>query len=328
MGSFILQRALQSVAVLLITSILSFALIYAVPGDPVNAIYGPKIQELRPEERERIRANLGLNQPIPVQYTWWLINITRGDMGISYTSGRPVATIIRERLPATFLLAGASSAIIFFLAIFLGVLTGLKRNSGVDHATTAISLTLASTPNFWLALMLILIFGVWLKVLPTAGMSTIGQQSSVADVLRHLILPACVLSFGHIGYYIRFVRAGVWEQLQLDYVLALRARGIKESTILYRHVLKNSLLPFVNYLGATIPVMLSGTVVVETVFAWPGLGQLSVAAATSRDYSLLMGTVMLAGVLVIAGNFLADLAGMLLDPRTAAGQLGRGAAKT
>ncbi|MGB9846125.1 MAG: ABC transporter permease, partial [Desulfotomaculales bacterium] len=185
MGSFILQRALQSVAVLLITSILSFALIYAVPGDPVNAIYGPKIQELRPEERERIRANLGLNQPIPVQYTWWLINITRGDMGISYTSGRPVATIIRERLPATFLLAGASSAIIFFLAIFLGVLTGLKRNSGVDHATTAISLTLASTPNFWLALMLILIFGVWLKVLPTAGMSTIGQQSSVADVLRH-----------------------------------------------------------------------------------------------------------------------------------------------
>lgn len=323
MGSFILKRVLQSAAVLLITSMLSFALIHAAPGDPVNAIYGPKIQELSQEDRERIRANLGLNQPLPVQYCRWLISIIKGDMGVSYVTGRPVAEEILERLPATFLLAGTSTFIILVIAILFGVVTGLKRDSCIDHATTAISLALVSTPNFWLALMLILIFGVCLKMLPTAGMISTGQQFSVADVLRHLLLPSSVLAFGHIGYYIRFVRAGVWEQFQLDYVWALRARGVRERTILFKHVLKNSMLPFINYLGATIPVMLSGAVVVETVFAWPGLGQLSVAAATSRDYSLLMGTVMLAGVLVIAGNFFADLLCMLLDPRIAAGQLGR-----
>ncbi len=323
MGGYLLNRILQSLIVIFLISIISFALIHAAPGDPAIAIYGPRIQELRPADRARIRENLGLNRPLPVQYARWLERVMHGDLGYSYRTGEPVWNSIVEKVPATFLLAGVSTLLILLLSIILGVLTGIRRNSWLDHLTTVTSLTLVSTPNFWLALMLILIFGVWLGWLPTSGMSTIDRHMTAVDVLRHLILPSIVLAFSHIGYYIRFVRASVWEQSQLDYVWALRARGVRERTILFKHVLKNSLLPFVNYLGVTIPVMLSGAVVIEAVFAWPGLGQFSVEAATTRDYSVLMGTILMAGIVIVLGNFLADVACMYLDPRVAAGQLGK-----
>lgn len=323
MADYLLKRILQSIVVIFLVSVLSFGLIHSAPGDPVNAIYGPRIQEMRPEDRERIRANLGLDQPLPVQYLRWIKGLTKGDLGYSYITGRPVTTSVLERLPATVLLAAASSLIILALSIILGVVSGLRRNSPIDHATTVVSLFFISTPGFWLALMLILLFCVGLKWLPSSGMTSIGADFSLTDLARHLILPSLVLSFSHIGYYIRFVRAGVWEHCGMDYVWALRARGIKEKTILYRHVLKNSLLPFVNYLGVTIPVMLGGSVVIEYIFAWPGIGQLSVEAATSRDYSVLMGTVLLAGTMVVIGNFITDIICMALDPRFAAGQLGR-----
>lgn len=323
MVDYTIKRLMQSVMVIFMISMVSFGLIHAAPGDPVNALYGPRIQEMRPEDRERIRANLGLNQPVPVQYLKWIKGALKGDLGYSYITGRPVATSIMERLPATLLLAGASLLIILALSVLLGVLTGLRRSSPLDHCTTVVSLFLVSTPGFWLALMLILIFCVGLKWLPSSGMLSIGTGFSTGDLLAHLLLPALVLSLSHIGYYIRFIRAGVWEHSRMDYVWALRSRGIKEQSILYKHILRNSLLPFINYLGVTIPVMLGGAVVIEFIFAWPGIGQLSVEAAASRDYSLLMGTVLLAGTMVVGGNFLTDVACMLLDPRTAAGQLGK-----
>lgn len=322
MGEYLLKRILQSITVIFLVSVLSFGLIHSAPGDPVNAIYGPKIQEMRPEDRERIRENLGLNRPVPVQYMRWIKGVMAGDLGHSYISGRPVSSTILERLPATVLLAGASSVLIVALSVILGVISGLKRNSTFDHSVTVVSLFLISTPGFWLALMLILTFCVGLKWLPSSGMTGIGTDFSATDLLRHLILPSVVLSFSHIGYYIRFVRAGVWEHSGMDYVWALRARGIKEKTIIYRHILKNSLLPFVNYLGVTIPVMLGGSVVIEFIFAWPGIGQLSVEAAAARDYGVLMGTVLLAGTMVVIGNFITDIICMMLDPRFASGQLG------
>jgi len=325
MGSFLFRRTLQSLVVIVLITVISFGLIHAAPGDPVMAIYGPRVQELSEEDRERIKENMGLNQPLVVQYGKWLQRMSKGDLGESLVTGRPVLDSIMERLPATVLLAGASALLILVLSLSLGVLTGLKRGSAIDHLTTVFSLIFISTPGFWLGLMLILIFGVGLKILPTAGMKTLGVEFSVLDLLSHLILPAVVLSVSHLGYYIRFVRASFWEQYRMDYVWALRARGIQERAIIFKHVLKNSLLPYVNYLGVTLPVMLGGAVVVETVFAWPGLGQLSVQAAASRDYSMLMGCVLLAGILVVLGNFCADLVCMILDPRVAAGQLGEGA---
>lgn len=323
MGAYLIERSLQSMVVIFIISLFSFGLIHAAPGDPVDALYGPKIQEMRPEDRERIRENMGLNQPVTVQYYKWIRGVLKGNLGCSYITGRSVSLCIFERLPATLLLAGTSSVIILLLSVVLGVFGGLKRNSLLDHIITVVSLLFVSTPGFWLALMLILIFCVSLKWLPSAGMVTIGSNFSLSDLLKHLILPAVVLSFSHIGYYIRFVRAGVWEQTHMDYVTSLRARGIKEGTIVYKHVLKNSLLPFVNYLGVTIPVMLGGAVVIEAIFAWPGLGQLSVEAAASRDYSVLMGTIIFTGLLVVFGNFITDVICMYLDPRVAAGQLGK-----
>ncbi|SMB89665.1 peptide/nickel transport system permease protein [Desulfonispora thiosulfatigenes DSM 11270] len=324
MINYLINRLIQSTIVLFIISIMAFTLIHVAPGDPVDALYGPiAIQKMRTEDKERIRANMGLDKPIPIQYAKWAKGVLKGDWGNSYISGRPVSKSIMERLPATMLLAGSASLIILIISILLGIYTGLHRNSVGDHIATIISLVLVSTPGFWLSLMLILIFSVFLKWLPSAGMTTIGSSFSLGDILKHLILPAVVLAFSHIGYYIRFIRASVWEQMKMDYVLALKARGVKEKTIIYKHVLKNSLLPFVNYLGATIPIMLSGAVVIEQVFAWPGLGQLSVNAAIQKDYSLLMGTILFTGFLVVIGNLCADIISMLLDPRIAAGQLGK-----
>lgn len=324
MVNYLINRVLQSAVVLFIISMMAFTLIHIAPGDPIDALYGPvAIQKMRVEDKERIRANLGLDKPIPVQYAKWSQGVLKGDWGNSYISGRPVASSIIERIPATILLAATSSVIILLVSIILGVYTGLYRNSVGDHLVTITSLVLVSTPGFWLSLMLILIFSVILGWLPSAGISTTGASFSLVDTLKHLILPAVVLALSHIGYYIRFIRSSIWEQMKMDYVLALRARGIKEKTIIYKHVLKNSLLPFVNYLGVTIPVMLSGAVVIEQIFAWPGLGQLSVNAAIQKDYSLLMGTILFAGFLVVLGNLLADIISMLLDPRVAAGQLAK-----
>ncbi len=319
MTVYVLKRLAESVIVLAAVSILAFALMHLAPGDPINAMYGERSQELRPEDRQRIIHNFGLDQPLPVQYFYWVKQALSGDFGYSYLTGRPVINTLMERFPATCILVIVAAVLIVFLSLSLGLATGLHPGSTLDRMVSILSLTLISTPGFWLALMLILLFGVELRVLPTAGIYTTGREPSAPDLARHIILPALVLAFGHLGYYIRFIRARISEELGLDYVQSLQARGLKPNRIVMRHVLKNSLIPFINYFGVTISTMLGGAVVVESVFAWPGLGQVSVAAAVSHDYSLLMGSVLLTGFLVICGNLLADVACALIDPRIAAG---------
>jgi len=312
---YIVSRLFESFAVLFLVSVLAFGLMHAAPGDPVMAIYGIKVQQMKPEDRERIRENLGLNHPVSLQYVRWLGGALQGNLGCSLITGRPVAEEIRERLGATLVLALSSSLLIVLFTLGAGLAAGLYRGSWFDYLVTFISYALMCLPGFWFGLMLILVFSVTLRWLPSSGMITLGKEFTWGDFLKHLIMPALVLSFTHLGYYIRLLRGSVAAVLEKDFISALRAWGISEKKIVFKHVLRNALLPYVTYLGASVSITLGGSVVTESVFAWPGLGQLAVEAATNRDYPMIMGTILLTAALVVSGSLVADLVCAWLDPR-------------
>lgn len=264
MAKYAFSRLLAVIPVLVILSILAFGLMHMAHGDPAVAMYGGNIEKMRESDQERIRENLGLNQPLPIQYFKWLSGALQGDLGVSYLDGRPVLELIQERIPATLLL--------FFSSVCLG----------------------------------------WL---PSAGMNSLGQEGDWLDLFHHLILPAVVLSVSHLGGYIRFLRSSMLEVMSQDYIKAARAKGIPKRIIIYTHALKNALLPFITYLGLSLPGYFAGTFVVEAIFAWPGMGELAMEAARDRNYSVLMGTILFSGLLVTCSNLLVDLFCFLADPR-------------
>ncbi|KNZ71114.1 binding-protein-dependent transport system inner membrane protein [Thermincola ferriacetica] len=317
MGRYIVSRLTESIIVLFIISIVAFGLVHLAPGDPAMALYGDQVQKMRPADWERIRENLGLNRPLPVQYYKWIFNVLKGDMGRSFMTGRDVKTMLLERFPGTLLLSATATVIIIGLTLVVGIYAGMRQYSFFDYASTTVSFILMSVPGFWFAMMLILVFSVGLKWLPSSGMTSIGTKFSIPDVLKHLILPAVVLSFTHLGYYIRLLRGSVAVAKEQDFVTVLKARGIKNSVIVARHILRNAMIPFVTYLGVSISIMLAGSVVTEAIFAWPGLGMLSVEAANNRDYPVLMGTILFSGALVVGGSLVVDLFCAWLDPRIA-----------
>ncbi|MGH2601571.1 MAG: ABC transporter permease, partial [Dehalococcoidia bacterium] len=245
----------------------------------------------------------------------WLGLVVRGDFGESYVSKRPVLQMVWERLPATVLLMGTANAISLALAIPLGIFTAIKRNSLPDRLVTVIAFLGVSLPAFWFGLMMMYLFGVRLHLLPLGGMRTIGAEFSVVDVLRHLVMPAGVLAFIYTAFWMRFVRSSVLEVLRSDYVRTSRAKGLPGRIVLGRHVLRNALLPIITLIGLSFPELVAGTVVIEAVFTWPGLGQLTLAAATARDFTVVMAMVLIVSTAVILGNLLADLAYRWADPR-------------
>lgn len=317
MGSYIFSRLTESIVVLFIISIVAFGLVHLAPGDPAMALYGDQIQKLRPADRERIRENLGLNRPLPIQYCKWIANMLKGDLGRSFMTGRDVKSMLLERFPGTLLLSVTATVIIIGLTLVIGIYAGMRQYSAFDYVSTAVSFVLMSIPGFWFAMMLILVFCVGLKWLPSSGFSTIGADFSVIDVLKHLILPAVVLSFTHLGYYIRLIRGSVAVVKEQDFVMVLKSRGLKNSAIVIKHIVRNAMIPFVTYLGVSISIMLAGSIVTEAIFAWPGLGMMSVEAANNRDYPVLMGTILFSGALVVGGSLAADLFCAWLDPRIA-----------
>jgi len=315
MAKYAFSRLLAVIPILFILSILAFGLMHMAHGDPAVAMYGGATEKMRESDRERIRENLGLNQPLPVQYCKWLSQAVQGNLGVSYLDGRPVTKIIQERIPATLLLSFSGVLLMVILALFFGVISAVQQYSFFDHVITVISFLLFSIPSFWLALILILVFSVYLGWLPSAGINSLGQEGNLLDLLQHLILPALVLAVSHLGGYIRFLRSSMLEVLNQDYIRVARARGISQKAILYIHALKNAILPFITYLGLSLPSFLAGTFVVEVVFAWPGMGQLAMEAARDRNYLVLMGTILFSGLLVVFCNLLADLLCFLMDPR-------------
>lgn len=311
MKGYIVKRLLQIIPVIILTSILSFAIIYMAPGDPAEFYRTPNMTE---EDMEIIRNNMGLNRPVPVQYIKWVKNILKGDWGYSIHNKKAVTSQIAEKLPATLGIMGASILFSLAAAIPLGLLAGSKKDTVIDKIISTLNYVGISIPEFWFAILLILLFSLKLKLLPGSGMHTTGEDSFL-DIVKHAIMPVLTLSVGKISIYVRYIRANVITQMEEEYVTTAIAKGTSEKRILFGHVMKNCLLPVITVVGMNMGSLVAGSYIVETVFGWPGLGIFGITAIRTRDYPLIMGTTMLSCIVLIMGNFIADICYHFADPR-------------
>ena len=302
---------MQSVFVVFLVTLVTFALVRLAPGGPA-ILMSP---DLSVAQREQMKRNLGLDQPLPVQYARWLASLARGDLGVSYSYGTSVTGVVLERLPATLLLTGAAFLVGVAIALPLGIVAALRRNSAVDYGATVLTLAGVSTPIFWLGILAIIVFAVQLRWFPSGGMYTAGGAATVADVARHLVLPAVVLSTYYVAQLARYVRASMIEAIRADYVRTARAKGLREAAVIGRHALKNALIPVITMAGLLLPRMVGGAALTESVFAWPGIGRLGVDAAHQSDYPLVLGVTLLISVVVVIGNTVTDLLYSAVDPR-------------
>lgn len=319
MSGWLLRRAVQAAATFGIALTLLFVLMRAAPGDPLSRLGEDRPLSLR--EIEVLRARYGLDQPVVKQFGNFLEGLVRGDLGVSIEYGRPVTALLAERLPATVLLGGTVLLLNFGVGLWLGVRQAVRRGATEDRWLTALSLTGYAMPSFWLGLVLAWLVGVELRLLPAAGMqdpllsSDAGALTRAGDVLRHLVLPALTLSIVSIAATMRYQRTAMLEVLRLPYIVTARAKGLADREVIWRHAWRNALFPIITLFALWLPILVSGSVFVEAVFAWPGLGSLAAGAVGSRDYPLLMGASLLVAALVVVSGFLADIAYALLDPR-------------
>ena len=315
MGPFLIRRTLQSIPLLLLISLLVFLLIHAAPGGPL-AIYlsNPNV---RPQDIERLRRALGLDEPLWRQYLSWLTAFARGDWGYSFSDGRPVVERVLERLPATLELTLTSLVVALLLTFPVGVFAAVTRGRWFDRVTTAIAFAGISLPVFWFALMLQIVFAIGLGWFPSSGRTTFGG-GDLADRVQHLVLPAVVLASLLAAGWSRYLRSSMIEALAQPFVTAARARGVPARWVVLRHALRNALGPIVTIVLLDSALIVSGAVVTESVFAWPGLGSLFTEALARRDYTVLMALLMLTSTAVVALNLAADAAYALLDPRVTA----------
>ncbi|MCL6552278.1 MAG: ABC transporter permease [Firmicutes bacterium] len=311
MSRYLVQRAAQAVVVLLVVSTLTFGMVNLAPGGPAIMM----TMEMTPEQQDALRRQLGLDQPLVVRYLKWIGAALRADLGRSFNDRRRVSEVIRERLPLTLLLGGTALAVSLVLGIPAGVISATRRYSLADHTVTFFSFIGVSIPAFWLAIILILVFSVWLRWLPASGVATAGAGFSLVDRLAHLALPTVVLATVILPSITRFTRSALVEELGQDYVRTARAKGLPEPRVLTRHALRNALIPVVTVLGLLIPRLVGGAVITETIFGWPGMGQLAVASAVGRDYPIVMGVTVMVAIVVTVSNLAVDLVYGWLDPR-------------
>lgn len=313
MTAYAARRLLQMIPLLFGISIVLFAVIQAAPGGPEGALLESG-RFIDPAVIEAYRERLGVDQPVHVQYFRWLTAALTGDLGTSFSTTRPVAEMIFERLPATLELMGAAFLFAAVCAILLGVLSAVRQYSWFDHLGTGLSFVGIAMPVFWFALILQLVFGVWLGWLPIAGTETVGA-SSLGDHLLHLVLPTIVLAFNYVAGWSRYLRSSLIGVLRSDYIRTARSKGLPERRVVGVHALRNALIPLLSIMALNLSSLFSGAVITETVFAWPGIGRMFVQAMFARDYPLLMGILMLGSLMVIVFNLVADLLYGALDPR-------------
>ena len=321
MFRYILKRLLLAIPLLLGIATITFFIVHLAPGDPMDMYLEPRFRrQMDPEVIDLIREKYGLDQPVHVQYVKWLGNLATGDLGESFRYRRPVADIIAERIPYTLQLSILALLFDALFGIALGIFSAVKQYSRWDKTVTLGSLVVYSIPGFWLALMLVLVFSVNLGWFPTSQTRSLDYEllswsGKVVDRLWHLVLPVFVLGVASAAGTARYMRNRLLEVLSEDYVLAARARGLKERTVILKHALRNALIPILTIYGLALPFLLGGAVLIEKVFAWPGMGLLAVEAVNGRDYPVILATSMIAAVLVVLGNLLADVTYAIADPR-------------
>ena len=311
MPRYLLSRFVQAVVLVFVVSVVMFGLLYAAPGGPAVLVQ----QDVTAEAAEQMRRNLGLDDPVPVQYVRWASRMVRGDAGISISNSRQVATLLGQRFGATALLASAALLLALVVAIPVGVFSAVRRNGVFDRVATAIAFMGVSVPNFWLGIMLIILFSVTLGWLPSAGMSSATGSATLFDYLAHLIMPAFVLGSSSMAQLTRYTRSSMIGVLREDYVRTAKAKGVRPATVMTRHALRNGLVPVITVIGVLLPRLFSGAAITESIFAWPGLGRLAVDAALQRDYPVIMALTLLVSVLVIVASLVADLLYAVVDPR-------------
>ena len=316
MTRFLIRRLLGAIPLLLGVAILSFIFMQLAPGGP-DALFARNAR-MTEEALQAIRHNMGLDRPVHEQLLIWLGNLAHGNLGISYTQYRPVSQVIWDVVPNTLLLMGTGMLISLAAALSFGILAARRQYGFFDNVTSFISYFGLAMPVFWFGLMLQLLFAVRLGWLPSAGMESAGGGGPW-DVARHLVLPAFTIAIGSIAGWSRYVRSSTIESLEQDYVRTARAKGIDDRRVLMGHVLRNALIPFVTVVGIDVPLYLTGAVLTETVFSWPGMGRLFFDSLTVRDYPVLMGVLLLGAVLIVLGNLIADIIYGVLDPRISYG---------
>jgi peptide/nickel transport system permease protein len=314
MFTYILRRLLVSIPILLGITVIVFFIASKMPGDAVLAM----ISNETPQAEDLIklrRGQLGLDLPLHEQYLRWLGQLLQGNLGFSFQSGEPVATVIADRLPATLQLMGVALVFAIVIGVALGVVSALKQYSWLDYSFTLFGFAGISIPNFFLGMVLVYLFAIQWQILPTSGIGTPGEAWSLVDNLRHLALPALALGLARTAVFMRYTRASVLEVMNNDYVRTARAKGLREWLIVTRHVLRNALIPVVTVIGLSLPVLFGGAVIIETIFQWAGIGLMFISAVTGRDSPVIMGYVLLSAVIVLASNLLTDVAYAGLDPR-------------
>ena len=341
MTTYIARRLIQTIGLLFLLTIILFALVNLAPGGPLAAYGGRRI---RPERVEILKRQFGLDKPLPIQYLYWLAGndwiqvdtdndgvndefgsrkgILRGDFGFSYRTREPVLQEIGLRLPNTITLMGITILSALAIAIPIGIYSAIKQYSIFDFFATTFSFAGQAIPEFWLGLLLILIFYAWLKnpvtgepLFPPGGMSSLESGFSFSDRLSHLVLPVLTGVLGWIAWYSRFLRSSLLEILPLNYLRSARARGLPERRVILKHALKNAMIPIVTLLALDLPYIFTGAVLIETIFSWPGMGRLYYQAAVERDYPLLMAVLIIGAGFIILCNLLADILYAYLDPR-------------
>ena len=308
---YLLARLAGVVTVLLFVSIGTFALIHAAPGGP-SVMINPS---LSPADVERIRHNLGLDRPVLVQYGRWISSLLRGDLGTSLQFSASVRSVIFSRLPNTVFLAAAAFLFSALVGVLLGIVSAVRPRSWFDTIVTTVAFVGFSLPPFWFGLLLILTFSVDLHVLPSSGMLPSDGSSGFAAVAKHFVMPVLVLGLLNLAEISRYTRSAMREVLAADYVRTARAKGVPASGVVLKHALRNGMLPILTILGIILARLLGGTVVTETVFGWPGIGQLAIQAANNRDYPLMMGLTIIVAFIVITLNLVVDVLYAVADPR-------------
>jgi peptide/nickel transport system permease protein len=314
----IIRRLLQMIPLLFGITFLTFALINLIPGSPIQRFeFDPRA---RPQDIENIRRNLGLDKPWPVRYVYWVSDAVRGNLGYSLINAKPVTDRIMSRIPATLILTGTSLLIALVVSVPLGIYAAVRRNTWFDHAVNIGSTAVFAVPTFWLGLLMIIVFAVkfkeWgLPSMPASGSHDFRGGGGFWDRLEHLIMPAVALALVQLASWTRYVRSSMLEVIRQDFVRTAQAKGLRDQSVLYVHAFRNAILPLVTLIGLTLPELFGGAFFIEVIFAWNGLGRLTVDALNERDYTLIMGVFTILAVLTLLGNLLADVLYAVFDPR-------------
>lgn len=309
------KKLLIFTASVFILSLIVFYVSRLAPGDPLVSYYGERAEKMSPDERAWAEERLGLREPIHIQYARWLENGAKGDFGISFKYKRDVLEVIGDRLPNTLLLGGIGFILVFILALILGLICAWSEGRWADKVLCRIGTVTSCIPEFWIALVLILIFSVWLKLLPSSGAYSVGKGGDMGDRAAHLILPLSIVVLGHLWYYAYLIRNKLLEEIRSDYVLFAESKGLGKKEILLGHCLRNIMPSYLSLMAVSVPHILGGTYIIEAVFSYPGIGTLSYESARYQDYNLLMVLCIFSGILVILCNMAAQAINERIDPR-------------